>query len=509
MADWQFEVPTTGSKHLPPDSRYVEALSSQGYGFEVAVADLVDNSIDAGAKDVVVHFLRDGAHLVSLLVVDDGRGMDEAQLDVAMTVGGQHFYDEHALGMFGTGLKSASLSQAESVTVVSRTKRTRAAGRRWTMEHARSNFQCDIVDADYAQSLIDRYYDKPILWHGTVVRWDGVKDFPREGGDQQTDLYLSRTVNRLGLHLGLQLHRFLAREDFNITVAVEDVRTGTVYLQYGVEPLDPFAHPASGHADYPQTFVADVDGVGEVGLHAVIWPPKSNRHEFRAVGTTLDRQGFYFYRNNRLVQAGGWNNFRQPEQHLALARVAVDIPTKTTDVFRLTVKKAGVETSPAFAASLEQACDDSGTTFAQYLSQADDVYRSARRQRATTRPETLPPGKGLSPQVRETIEEELPMKNGDPISVLWRKLGHDVFFDIERDTNTIVLNQHYRTAILGGRRGGLNDAPLVKTLMYLLMNKVFESERAGPKQKDNLQLWQSVLVSAGRAEMSRVAGHDA
>lgn len=509
MSDWQFEVPTTGSKHLPPDSRYVEALSSQGYGFEVAVADLVDNSIDAGAKDVVVHFLRDGSQLVSLLVVDDGKGMNEAELDVAMTVGGQRNYTEHALGMFGTGLKSASLSQAESVTVVSTTKRTRAVGRRWTMEHARSNFQCDIVDEDYAQSLIDRYHDKPILWQGTIVRWDGVKDFPRERGDQQTDLYLSRIVNKLGLHLGLQLHRFLAREDFNITIAVEDVRTGTVYLQYGVEPLDPFAHPASGHPDYPRKFVADVDGAGEVPLNAVIWPAKSNQNEFRAVGTTLERQGFYFYRNDRLIQAGGWNNYRQPEQHLALARVAVDLPTKATDVFRLTVKKSGVETSPSFTAALDSAHDGSGTTFSQYLTAADKVYRKARKQRATTRPETLPPGKGISPQVRETIEDELPMKSGDPISVLWRKLDHDVFFDIERETNTIVLNQHYRTAILGGRHGGFNDAPMIKTLMYLLMNKVFESERAGPKQKDNLQLWQSVLVSAGRAEMSRVAGHDA
>ncbi|MFD8551041.1 ATP-binding protein, partial [Streptomyces fradiae] len=53
--DWQFEVPITGSKHLPPDARYMEALSSQGYGFEVAIADLVDNSIDAGAEGGVLH----------------------------------------------------------------------------------------------------------------------------------------------------------------------------------------------------------------------------------------------------------------------------------------------------------------------------------------------------------------------------------------------------------------------------------------------------------------------
>ncbi|WP_461715708.1 ATP-binding protein, partial [Streptomyces sp. DSM 41036] len=65
--DWQYEVPTTGSKRLPPAARYVESLTHQGYGFEAAVADLVDNSIDAGARNVVISFLRDDQRLVGLL----------------------------------------------------------------------------------------------------------------------------------------------------------------------------------------------------------------------------------------------------------------------------------------------------------------------------------------------------------------------------------------------------------------------------------------------------------
>lgn len=251
MTDWQFDVPTSGCKILPPDPRSWDALSSQGYDFEVAVADLVDNSVDAGARDVVIHFLRDGDQLVSLLVVDDGSGMDEQELDIAMTVGGRRDYGSRALGMFGTGLKSASLSQARSVTVISRTRRSRPAGRRWVMEHARSDHRCDIVDPDFAQSLLDRYYDRPITWQGTIVRWDGVKDFPKHGGSGQTDRYLNRIIAKLGLHLGLHLHRFLARDDFNITIAVEDVRTRTVYLDYGVQPVDPFAYPVSGDPGFP------------------------------------------------------------------------------------------------------------------------------------------------------------------------------------------------------------------------------------------------------------------
>lgn len=345
--DWQFEVPTTGSKHLPPDARYMEALSSQGYGFEVAIADLVDNSIDAGARDVVIHFLRDEDRLVSLLVIDDGKGMTEEDLDVAMTVGGRRDYASEALGMFGTGLKSASLSHASAVTVVSKTRRTRAVGRRWLMERAVNGYECDIVAADYAQTLIDRYAQRPITWQGTVIRWDGVKNFPRNGGGGQTDRYLHRTINRLGLQLGLYLHRFLARDDFNITIAVEDVNTGTEYMNFGVEPLDPFGYPVPGHAEYPRRFTVDLASILPVSLDAHVWPAKSTLDGYKAVGSVLERQGFYFYRHNRLVQAGGWNNFRQPDQHLSLSRVAIDLPSHGSDVFRLTVKKEGVEVSPS------------------------------------------------------------------------------------------------------------------------------------------------------------------
>lgn len=506
IPDWQFDVPVTGSKRLPPDARYMEALSSQGYSFEVAVADLVDNSIDAGAKDVVIHFLRDDDRLVSLLVVDDGKGMDESGLDVAMTVGSRRDYAADALGMFGTGLKSASLSHASAVTVVSTTKRTRAAGRRWVMERAMSNFQCDIVDPDYAQTLVDRYDNgRPIDWQGTVVRWDGVKDFPQHGGSGQTDRYLHRTINKLGLHLGLHLHRFLTRDDFNITIAAEDVRTGAVYMNFGVQPLDPFAYPVSGHPGYPRTLKALVPTIGEVSLTTHIWTPKSNLDEYKAVGPAMDRQGLYFYRHDRLVQAGGWNNFRQPEQHLSLARVAVDLPERTGNVFRLTVKKSGVEASPEFSSALEKAEGPGGSTFLDYLVEADAAYRNAHKHGRTARKPVVPPGEGLDPSVRETIADELPsIPYEEPINFRWREIDEELFFEIDRANRDIVLNQRYRP-VLSGRGNEQNDAPLLKSLMYMLLHQVFEKEYSGSRERDNLRLWQSILISAARAEFDQGA----
>ncbi|WP_318203326.1 ATP-binding protein [Streptomyces sp. SCL15-4] len=506
VSEWQFEVPTAGTKRLPPDGRYMEALSSQGYGFEAAIADLVDNSIDAGAANVVIHFLRDGDQLVSLVLVDDGKGMSEDELDVAMTVGGRRGYAKGSLGMFGTGLKSASLSHAESVTVVSRTKRTRPVGRRWLMEHAKKSFECDIIDPDFAQDFVDFYQGRPIGFQGTIVRWDGVKDFPKHGGGGQTDRYLHRTVNKLGLHLGLYLHRFLARGDFHITISVQDVRTGIEYANYGVESLDPFGYPMSADIGYPSTFVVETASLGPIDLRAHIWPPRSSLDEYKAFGAVVEREGFYFYRNDRLVQAGGWNNYRQPEQHLALARVAVDLPDDPEgEVFRLTVKKEGVQASPEFTAALDNAKDDQGRTFAGYLGDAERVYREARKRAGVARKAAVPPGRGMDPQVRQVIEEELPLLPETPLQFRWQKLPNDRFFEIDQEAQVLLLNQHYRAALLGGRSGTLNDAPVVKALMYLLMQDAFQRERLGSRLKDNIELWQSVLVAAARTELDRVA----
>lgn len=311
---WQYDVPTTGSAHLPPDAGYGKALTNQGYGFEVAIADLIDNSIDAGADKIVVHFLRDAERILTLLVIDNGRGMDDAGLDAAMTVGRRRDYAEGALGMYGTGLKAASLSHASSLTVVSRTKRSRTAGRHLTAEGIEDGFRCDTVDPRYAQELVDRY-DGVIEWHGTVVRWDRVRTFETVTRGQ-SDQYLSRAISRLETHLGLYLHRFL-QGGLKLDIAVWDVSSGEGHLgeevdHIAVEALDPFGYKVPGKAGYPRAFTAPVEGLGDVRLTAHIWPAKSKQAGFRQIGALAERQGFYFYRNDRLVQAAWLERSAQP-----------------------------------------------------------------------------------------------------------------------------------------------------------------------------------------------------
>ncbi|MFD5630527.1 ATP-binding protein [Streptomyces sp. NPDC127072] len=499
---WQYEVPTTGSRRLPPDPGYGKALTHQGYGFEVAVADLIDNSIDANARNVVVHFLRDDERVTSLLIVDDGLGMSDEALDAAMTVGHRRDYGDDSLGMYGTGLKAASLTHAQSLSVVSRTRQSRAAGRKLTAAGLEDGFRCDTVDQSYAQSLVDRY-DGVIQWQGTVVRWDHVHTFETvETGN--TERFLSEAINRLDIHLGLYLHRFLVRS-LNIDIVVEHAHSREELEHIGVEPLDPFGYKSPGRRGYPSNFTAPVEGMGDLTFQAHIWPAKSKLPGYREIGPPGQRQGFYFYRHNRLVQAGGWNGHRTVENHLNLARIAVDLPTSPGNVFSLDVKKETITATPAFARGIERAVDEKGRTFRFYLKEAETAYREGASRSEVQRKSVVYPGKGLDPRIRRTIREELPEKSGEePIEFSWVPLPEDRFFEIDRENNIVLLNRTYRITFNAGGRGGLNDAPVTKTLLYLLLEDFFALGRFEKSRQDRIDYWNAILLAAVLSERDRL-----
>src|SRR3954447_15951395 len=147
------EIPTTGTVVLPPAPRSLEALG-RNHTLEAALAELVDNSIDAGARHVLIRFVQSSGRLVELVVIDDGCGMNEAEIDIAMTVGGERGYGSGEIGRFGFGLKAASFSQADVMTVLSRREGLPSVGRRWQLRRAKEDFSCEVVDPGFAKSTL-------------------------------------------------------------------------------------------------------------------------------------------------------------------------------------------------------------------------------------------------------------------------------------------------------------------------------------------------------------------
>jgi hypothetical protein len=471
------------------------------HAFETAIADLVDNSVDAGAQRVLIRFVRDAETLVALAVVDDGRGMDDETIDAAMTVGGRRDYETADLGHFGVGLKAASLGQADSLTVLSRTAGHDAVGRRWLIHKATTGFECDVIDHTFATRQLDHAWEFLTPSTGTLVRWDGVKSFPSTKRNEVIERYLEDTVLRVRQYLGLVYHRFLESGRLVIGVDVEDLAVGDTGPPFLVEPIDPFGYLRSGCAGYPKVLSTDL-GHEQLDLLCHIWPGRSQLPGFKLPGGPVEaRQGFYFYRNDRLLQAGGWNGVVHPERHLQLARVALDIDDSMVSMFTMNPEKTRVETRATFTSAVEAGRGDGGFTLSEYLQDATGTFKESRK-RTSSRPRVVPPGRGLAPKVRKSIADELDFLPGEqPIDMRWTDFHDDSFFEVDRDEHVVWLNKAYRWAVIGERDASLNDAPLVKALLYLLMEDLFRGVYLGAKDKDNIELWQAILTAAARSEL--------
>ncbi|ROP41051.1 histidine kinase/DNA gyrase B/HSP90-like ATPase [Saccharothrix texasensis] len=499
MTEWSLTVPTEGSIELPPDPRAMDAIG-RNHSLPTALADLVDNSIDAGATRVLVRIVKVGERLTSLYVVDNGNGMSPDAIDAAMTVGGRREYGDGDLGHFGLGLKAASFSQARKLTVMSRAAGHEAVGRRWRLAaDGGRDFACDVVPRQFAESELDRDWDVELDGSGTVIRWDDVVAFPATDDPRRIDEFIDHMITNACQHIGMVFHRFLEQDRLSVDFDVHEVDTGFVGPPIPVTPLNPFGYARSGRPDFPQTLTAE-DGDLKLTFRCHLWPGQSGNPSFQLTGNPVSHQGLYFYRRDRLLQAGGWEGVHAPNPKLRLARVEVDVDNDIIGLFRMNPEKSRVNVGPEFARLAASARSADGLSLDKYFDLAEAVYTESRK-RSTKRTPMVYPGAGLPPRVRDTIKREIPEKSGEePIDIRWDTFTDDLLFHVDRDRRTLWLNKRYRRMLLGGKHGGLNDLPLLKSLLYLLVSNVFEGSHLGPKDKDNIALWQTILTAAARAE---------
>ena len=123
----------------PYAASLIESLRDFGYDLPTAIADLIDNGIFAGARNVWVDFTWDGANS-SICVIDDGKGMTEGELSNAMRHGSKNPLEDRDpkdLGRFGLGLKTASFSQARRLRCQIKAANGSIATRCWDLDYVR------------------------------------------------------------------------------------------------------------------------------------------------------------------------------------------------------------------------------------------------------------------------------------------------------------------------------------------------------------------------------------
>jgi hypothetical protein len=269
-----------------------------------------------------------------------------------------------------------------------------------------------------------------------------------------------------------------------------------------VPPLNPFKYEESGDPDFPMNFPVDIPGVGKLLAIAHILPPNSTSPEYKLGNKAASRQGFYFYRHNRLIQAGGWNGVveQETEPHGSLARVAIDLPESLDAHFGLNIKKSRIDVPPPFVGSMLHATAKDGTQFSKYRRIADQVYRKKDTRAQSDLP--LVPGVGLPTAVGRRAKELLADgKKSRSVDLVWDDLNEqDILFDIDRVEMCIRLDKRLRRKLLAGRRASAADLPVVKLLFFFLLEQDFDKARQSAQRKKQLQAISDTLLAALRAE---------
>lgn len=487
-----------GSKVVPPDPSITSAIGRH-HTPATAVADLVDNSIDAGASNVLIRFLMDGARPVGLQVIDDASGMDSAGIDEAMTYAKKREYQGRDLGHFGIGLKAASLSQANTLLVWSKKYGSPAVGRRLRRQSIDTGPVVEEFSAhDAAKRLADLQVDFAIET-GTVVEWHDVQTFLTSSSEDEQRTWTSRTTQGLVNHLGLVLHRILERGELSVAVQTYDVNVEFGGPPRQVRSIDPFAHRGPGAVGYPKELPVGVgEATGTARLH--IWPHHDKGPGFVQGGRSeTETQGLYIYRSDRLLQAGGWNGLATPHLDLRFARVAFDLTVEMEHHVTINPEKVGTTFDDELRGAFVRARTADGTTLASYRDDAKQAAKVAKRRNATPVDAPLP-GSGVPASVHAAFTEHTEPIDVFPIDIRWRVLPDDLVYEIDVDRHALMLNARYRTAIVGRDSLSGEDAPLVKSLLLLLLSDHFVGTGGGAKKKREDAAWQAILLEAIQAQ---------
>ena len=331
---------------IPGARRLIRSLRDMGYEFAPAVADLIDNCIEARANSVRVEVVWEGEDSY-VLIADNGAGMSPASLREAMRYGAERDYDDGDLGKFGLGLKTASMSQCTRLTVVSRQNVSRAdiAAYCWDLGHIEATNRWEILPvrtSDLPAAV--RQHLKETT--GTVVVWeklDRILGYKYAAGEfaRKQLLMMCRDLEE---HLAMVFHRFLSGEVRG--------RKLSIYINGNkVQPWDPFAR-AEEHTKLlePVTLRLDTGAVrSDVVVEPFVLPPQKKfstpEAHTRAGGPNKwnRQQGFYIYRADRMIQSGGWSNLRTLDEHMKLARVALYFLPKLDEEFKINVPKMRVQ----------------------------------------------------------------------------------------------------------------------------------------------------------------------
>lgn len=327
--------------NVPKADALMGSMRSMGYSFESAIADVIDNSISALCTFVGLFFPSSPLDLKAVGILDDGNGMLKDVLFEAMRYGSSDSETERTdrdLGRFGLGMKAASLSQCRILTVVSKCN-GEYCGYTWDFNVIQEKKDWLVQEHNIAEiEQVPYFTNLDMLEHGTLVVW---RDFDviSKSNDGRIYDFLNERKESLNKYLGLIFHRYLSESGKNKL---------SIFINNGkVKYLDPFleSHPKTTSKKERTIDIKDSKGVERlIRIKPYVLPYITDLTEKdkQLVGGIEDlrvKQGFYIYRNKRLIIWGTWFGMKPRGELTKNARVRVDIPNSLDDIWGINIMK--------------------------------------------------------------------------------------------------------------------------------------------------------------------------
>lgn len=313
----------------------MESTRAIGYSIESAVADIIDNSIAAKARNIEIYF--DTIKNPYIAILDDGRGMTSEKITEAMRYGScspTETRDDNDLGRYGLGMKTASLSQCRCLTVISKLN-GRVETRRWDLDHINDTQSWSLEQlAEEEINNLPEVSRLMKLESGTLVLWQSLDKI--KSGSLTLEKAIEERMCNVKTHLELVFHRYLSGDGTKKIV----MKINGIILN----PFDPFFTTKSMVTMDDEKI--EIPGrSGKIVIRPFVLPHPCNmsREELEKYGGReglKSLQGFYIYRNKRLLTWGTWFGLMRKDEFSKLARVKVDIPNSLDDLWTLDIKKS-------------------------------------------------------------------------------------------------------------------------------------------------------------------------
>lgn len=310
----------------PNVGNFIDSLREIGYSPEVAIADLIDNSLSADAFSIDIYAVHSPSPIIALL--DDGSGMEEKELIEAMRLASKSPNEErnkNDLGRFGLGLKTASFSQCKKLTVITK-KNGLTCARQWDLEYIASKNKWLLITPDNISSfpLFDKLEKNE---SGTLVIWQDI--------DRIANSNFSEMIDKMRKHISLVFHKFLEGSfpSKKVNIAVND---------NPIKPFNPF------NSNHPATQQIADEKINIFNSTVIVQPfilphhSKLTKQEYDLYATEegyIKSQGFYLYRQNRIIIYGTWWGMHKAVDAHKLIRIKIDIPNSMDVHWGIDIKK--------------------------------------------------------------------------------------------------------------------------------------------------------------------------